>query len=166
MEHSKSYSQLGRFVVQFQHVESALTELLILMAHTDYEVARILINELGYSQRVNTMNVLFARFIDVRQITDQTIKKEFDELMKKLHELGARRNAMVHSHYWDWKNVEGSTGLLRQNSRLKTKKGMREEQEEELLPQDFEDDFKGLSDAQQKLEYFRLKIIDWQLPNE
>lgn len=165
MERSESYSQLGQFIVQFQHAEAALTELLVLMAGADDEVVRILVNELEYSQRVKTTDVMFARFIDVRRDTDQPAKQEFHRLMVELLSLGERRNEIVHSRYWDWKDVEGSMGLLRQNSKLKASRGTRDEQEEELLPQAFEKDFERLSQALQCLESFRLRVIDWMYPD-
>ncbi|HEX4985685.1 MAG TPA: hypothetical protein VFV71_06385 [Burkholderiales bacterium] len=165
MEHSGSYSQLGRFIVQFQHAEAALTELLVLMADADDEAVRILVNELEYSQRVKTTDVMFARFIDVRRNIDQSTKQEFHRLMVELLSLGERRNEMVHSQYWDWKNVEGSLGLLRQNSGLKASQGRRDVQEEELLPHAFEKDFERLSQTLHNLESFRLKVIDWLHPD-
>ena len=161
MERSESYSELGRFIVQFQHAEAVLTELLVLMAAADDEIVRIMVSELDYSQRVKTTDVMFARFIDVRGKVDQSVKQEFHRLMVKLLSLGERRNVMVHSRYWEWKDVEGSMGLLRQNSKLKASRGTREEQEEELLPQAFEKDFERLSQALRDLEHFRLRIIDW-----
>ena len=165
MERSESYTRLGRFIVQFQHAEAAITELLVLMASADDEAVRILVNELEYSQRVKTTDVMFARFIDVRRNTDQAAKQEFHHLMVELLSLGERRNEMVHSRYWDWEDVEGSTGLLRQNSKLRASQGTRDEQEEELLPQAFEKDFERLSQALQGLERLRLKVINWLYPD-
>ena len=164
MGRSESYGQLGRFIVQFQHAEAALTELLVLMAGADDEAVRILVNELEYSQRVKTTDVMFAWFINVRN-ADETVKSEFHRLMVELLSLGERRNEMVHSRYWDWRNVEGSMGLLRQSSKLRASQGTRSEQEEELLPQAFDKDFERLSRALQNLEGFRRRVIDWLYPD-
>lgn len=161
MEHPTAYHELGRFIVSFQHAEAVLTELLVLMANADDEAVRILVNELEYSQRVNTTDVLFARFVDLLRNPDQAAKAEFHSLMVQLAKLGERRNEFVHSKYALWINLEGASGLLRENSRLRASKGMREEQEEELLPQALSEDFQRLSAALQELERFRLKIIDW-----
>jgi hypothetical protein len=165
MERSASYSRLGRFIVQFQHAEAALTELLVLMAGVDDEAVRILVNELEYSQRVKTTDVMFAWFINVRRNADQAAKSEFHRLMVELLSLGERRNEMVHSRYWDWTNVEGSMGLLRQSSNLRSSQGTRSDQEEELLPQAFENDLERLSQALQNLEGFRRRVIDWLYPD-
>ncbi|MDA0738386.1 MAG: hypothetical protein O2999_11325 [Nitrospirae bacterium] len=165
MERSESYSQLGLFIVQFQNAETALTELLTLMAGTDDEAVLILVNELEYSQRVKTTDVMFARFIDLHRDTDKTVKQEFHRLMVELLRLGERRNEMVHSRYWDWQNIEGSMGLLRQNSKLRASRGTRDEHEEELLPEAFDKDLESLSKALGGLEHFRLRVIDWLYPD-
>jgi hypothetical protein len=164
MEQSTSYHELGRFIVSFQHAEAALTELLVLMAKADDEAVRILVNELEYSQRVKTADVMFARFVDLRRQLDQAEKTDFHCLMIEFRNLGGRRNEIVHSKYTPWINVEGASGLLRENSRLRASKGTREDEEEELLPQAFAEDFRRLSAALQQLERFRPKVIDWLYP--
>ncbi len=166
MSHSASYGQLGRFIVEFQHAEAALTDLLVLISKADDEAVRILVNELEYSKRVKTTDVMFAWFVDVHRNAVEAEKLQFHRLMVELLRLGERRNDMVHSKYWDWINVEGAAGLLRQNSKLSGSAGKREEEEEELLPDAFEEDFGKLSSALNELEKYRLKIIDWLYPNE
>ena len=164
MEQSTSYHELGRFIVSFQHAEAALTELLVLMAKADDEAVRILVNELEYSQRVKTTDVMFSRLVDLLRDPDQAAKADFHGLMVELGKLGERRNEIVHSKYTPWINVEGASGLLRENSRLRASKGTREEEEEEILPHAFAVDFRRLSAALQQMERFRLKIIDWLSP--
>ena len=158
--------QLGRFILLFQHTEAALTELLTLLADADDEFIRILVNELEYTKRVKTTGVLFARFLDIRRGSYDAEKKEFRELMTELLKLGERRNEMVHSKYSMWTNVEGASGLIRENSVLRASRGVRESTEEELLPEAFELDCGRISMALQSLEKFRLKIIDWVYPDE
>lgn len=131
------------------------------MAEADDEDVRILVNELGYSQRVRTTDVMFARFVDLLREPDQPAKATFHSLMVELGKLGERRNEIIHSKYSRWINIEGASGLLRENSRLRASKGTREDEEEELLPEAFSEDFRRLSAALQELERFRLKIIDW-----
>jgi hypothetical protein len=80
MTQSTVHEQIGHFIVMFQHAEAELTELLVLMAHADDEFIRILTNDLEYSKRVNTTDVMFARFIDLRPRTDETEKSEFHKL--------------------------------------------------------------------------------------
>ena len=100
-----AYHQLGRFIVAFQHLEDAVNTLLVLMANTDDEVVRILANDLEYGKRLNTADVLFARFVELRTNTRAQSKDEFHKLMIELRELGERRNDLVHSRYNPWLDV-------------------------------------------------------------
>ena len=160
-----AYHQLGRFIVDFQHLESAVSEVIVLLAGGDEEAARILANDLEYSKRLNTADVLFGRFIAIRANIDPASKAEFHKLMVDLRELGQRRNDMVHSRYQTWIDVGGNEGLLRLNSKLRGKAGEREESEEELQPAAFDADLETLSLAAKRLEHFRLKIIHWLYPD-
>ena len=160
-----AYHQLGTFIVNFQHAEAAIDEILVFLAKADSEAVRILVNELEYSQRLKTADVLLARFVDLQREPDLPAKAEFHKLMVELGKLGERRNDLVHSKYMSWINVEGAAGLIRQNSKLRASKGVREESEEELLPEAFNADFERLARALQELEVFRLKIIDWLYPD-
>ena len=164
MDSPTAYHQLGRFIVTFQHLEDTVNNLLVLMADTDDDVVRILANELEYSKRLNTADVLFARFVDLRNNTQKEAKSEFHKLMAELAKLGERRNDLVHSKYNPWFNVHGEEGLLRTNSKLRGSKGEREETEEELQPEAFNDDLQRLALAGGALEKFRLQIIDWLYP--
>ena len=159
-----AYHQLGRFIVTFQHLENAVNDLLVLMADTDDDVVRILANDLEYSRRLNTADVLFARFVDLRNNTQLEAKTEFHKLMVELRELGERRNDLVHSKYNPWLNIHGKEGLLRAISKLRGSKGEREETEEELQPEAFNDDLERLALAGGALEKFRLQIIYWLYP--
>lgn len=161
-----AYHQLGRFIVAFQRLEAAINEILVLMAEGDSEATRILVNDLEYSKRLKTADVLFAHFVDLRINTDKATKQEFHKLMVELGELGERRNDMVHSHYQPWINVHGSEGLLRRNSKLRGKAGEREELEEELQPDAFDQDFERLAKAAKQLEVFRRQVIDWLYPDD
>lgn len=160
-----AYHQLGHFIVAFQHLEGAVNELLELMSGGDCEATRILANDLEYSKRLNTADVLFARFVDIRNNTDPAAKGEFHKLMVELRDLGERRNEMVHSRYHHWIDVHGNEGLLRQNSKLRGKAGQREELEEELQPNAFDADLQRLAAAGGRLEKFRLQVIDWLYPD-
>ncbi len=160
-----AYHQLGRFIVAFQRLEAAVNDLLVLMADGDREATRILINDLEYSKRLNTADVLFARSVDLRINTDKATKQEFHKLMAELRELDERRNDIVHSHYQPWINIHGSEGLLRRNSKLLGKAGDRKEAEEELQPDAFDTDLKRLAAAGERLETFRRQIIDWLYPD-
>jgi transposase len=91
-------------------------------------------------------------------------KAEFHKLMLELREPGERRNDMIHSRYSPWIDVGGNEELLRQNSKLRGKAGEREESEEELQPAAFDTDPERLAQAAEKLDRFRLKVIDWLYP--
>lgn len=160
-----AYHQIGKFIVYFQHVEAAINEILVLLANADDEAVRILVNELEYSKRLKTADVMLARFVDLQRDPDLSAKADFHKLMSELGRLGERRNDIVHSKYAQWLNVEGALGLIRQNSRLRGSKGIREEDEEELLPEAFIADFDRLDSALQRLEVFRLKVINWLYPD-
>jgi hypothetical protein len=119
---------------------------------------------LEYSKRVKTTYVMFARFVDLQREPDEAAKADFRKLMVELGKLGERRNDIVHSKYTSWVNVEGAAGLIRESSKLRVRKGTREDEEEELLPEAFAADFERLSVALQSLERFRLRVIDWLYP--
>lgn len=159
-----AYHQLGQFIVTFQYLEDAVNNLLVLMADTDDGVVLILTNDLEYGKRLNTADVLFARFVDLRNNTRVEAKAEFHKLMVELRELGERRNDLVHSRYNTWLNVHGKEGLLRMNPKLRGSKGEREEKEEELQPEAFNGDLQRLAAAGAALDNFRLQVIDWLCP--
>lgn len=164
MQENVAYHQIGRFVVMFQRAEQQLTELLVLMANADDEFVRILVNELEYSKRVKTTDVMFGRFVDLQRKPDESAKGQFHDLMKELLRLGERRNEIVHSKYTPFIDVDGVPGLRRKNSKLVASKGQRDVQEEDLLAESFGEDLKRLSDASRALEDFRLKAIEWLYP--
>ena len=160
-----AYHQIGKFVVCFQHAEAAISEILILLASADDEAVRTLINELDYSQRLKTADVMLARFVELQRVPDVSAKTDFHKLIVELGKLGERRNELVHSKYTQWLNVEGAFGFIRQNSKLRGGKGTREEVEEKLLPDAFNEDIENLDRILQRLEVFRLKIINWLYPD-
>lgn len=160
-----AYHQIGKFIVLFQDVEAEVKEILVLLTEADGEMVSILINDLEFSKRLSSADVIFSRFVDLRSGTDKAAKPEFHKLMTDLNKLGERRNEIVHSQYVDWVNIDGAKGLIRENSKNRGSKGIREKKEEELLPEAFETDFANLYSALQSLEKFRLRIIDWLYPD-
>lgn len=158
--------QLGEFIVLFQHAEASINELLVLLSRVADKAMRIHVRELGYSQRLKTVDALFSRLVDLQRNPDLPAKAAFHKLMVLLGELGRRRNELVHSTYMTLIDVAGDVGLFRQNSRLRDSKGIREQKEEELLPDAFNKDIESLDIALQELGKFRLKIIDWIYPGE
>ncbi|WP_088332377.1 hypothetical protein [Lacimicrobium sp. SS2-24] len=154
------FQQLGKFIYNFQLVETLIKDLIELIANSDDEMIRILMNELSFSQKVKTVNVMFSRLIDVKNNTIESDKSDFHKLMSKILKLAERRNDLVHSRYYSYLSQEHEIGLLRKNSKLRGKSGVREETEEVLFSVNFNDDFEKLSEVINHLEQFRLKIID------
>jgi hypothetical protein len=162
MEQPAPFNQLGRFVFLFQHIEAALTDLLVHIAGGDSEVILILVNELEFAKRVKTTDVMFSRHVDLHEPARSNEKVEFHKLMVEVGKLAERRNDIVHSKYMLWRNVDGLDGLIRYNAKLSGKKGIREEVEEEMLPENFEEDCGRCAVALMALEKFRLMLIDWE----
>ena len=161
-----AYHQLGKFIVDFQHAEETINKIIIFLANAnDEEAIRILLNEFEYSQRLKTADVMFARFVELQRESDPSAKTDFHNLISELSKLGERRNDLVHSKYMRWIHISGTEGLIRQNSKLRARKGLREQEEEELLPEAFTADLQKLASALQKLETFRLKVLDWLYPD-
>jgi hypothetical protein len=158
------FHQLGRFIVQFQAIETLLNEVLALIADSDQEAVYILTNELEYSKRLKTADVLFARFVGLHADGDNTARTEFHRIVVELNRLGARRNELVHSNYYEWFDIDGAHGFLRRHSRLKGEAGKREETEEELRPEIFNLDLEHLTKAENALEAIRRRVIDWLHP--
>lgn len=156
--------QLGEFIVCFQHLEDQINDLLVLLARTDDSVVRILVNDLEFSKRLTTADVLFAYVVDIGNNINEEAKADFRKLTNELRKLGERRNDLVHSRYNPWTDTQGNEGLIRTNSKLLGGRGVREEREEELHSEDFEADLQQLSDAAGKIEKFRQQIIDWLHP--
>ena len=162
MTDSDPYHLLGKFVVTFQHLENGVKEIISLLVQAkDDEMILILMNELDNSARLKTVDVLFQRFTSVRKGDFKDDNTDFHKLVTTLLKLAVRRNEIVHSLYFDWITEHGESGFVRQNSKLRASKGEREESEEELLPKDLWSDIGELNNACDRLESYRLKIIDW-----
>lgn len=156
-----AFHQLGLFVYSFQSVEREVEEIILLLMEADEEMVAILMSELDFSQKLRTVDVLFSRFIDVRRGISVDEKTSFHKLVSRIIKLCERRNEIVHSKYYTWQNIEGKLGLLRQNSKLRASKGVREESEEELLPEAFDVDEKNISECLSDLDRYRLKVLNW-----
>lgn len=164
-----TYHQLGRFVVTFQHVEHAVTEIILLLTQGDDEATKMLVNDLGYAQRVRTASSLFTRFIDLQTKKDEQdgkAKTDFYALLSELEILGKRRNELVHSRYVNWHPLGGGQGLLRTKQRRPTKSPATELKEEGMTPESFEADFLNLAKALMLLENARLNILDLLYPDQ
>lgn len=157
--------QLGRYVVLFQNLESLLNETLI---HTinieDQEIVQILIHELDFGKRVSTADVLFSYVINSRFPKHAAEIKLFNNLAKDIIELSKRRNEFVHSGYTRWTDITGRDGLIRSHSKFKTSHGKRQTIDEDMLPESFEKDHATILEALERLDKFRLLLIDLNNP--
>jgi len=158
------FEQLGKFIFKFQHIEADVVRLIIYLAQADDEMIEIIISELGFFQRIKTLDVMFARFADLHKDIDDDEKKRFHKLISFLQTIAQRRNELVHSTYFSYLTLEKRIGLLRKNSKLSGSKGERQVTEEELHKESFEKDFKMVSQASQELHHFELQLIEWLHP--
>lgn len=156
-----SFHQLGLFVYSFQMVERQVEDIIVLLMNADDEMVAIFMSELDFSEKLKTVDVLYSRFIDVRRSLKGADRNAFHKVISQVIKLCERRNEILHSKYDTYQNVEGKLGLLRQNSRLRASKGMRELSEEELLPEALDMDVKNISSCLNELEMYRLKVLDW-----
>jgi hypothetical protein len=158
--------QLGLYVVKFQAIEELLNNVIALIANSDEESVAILISGLEFNKRTKVADVLFARFLGLRVGKDDGERATFHSVMTKLEKLAERRNDLVHSTYNNLYHVDGSLGLLRKNSKLRSSAGRREETVEQLKAESFNADFAQLAAAEDALEALRMKIINWRHPIE
>lgn len=158
--------QIGHFIVRFQGVETLLNELIILMASdVDREIVTILVHELEFGKRVATADVLFGHVVRTRYPNQEQHIKRFHQIADDLIELSKVRNALVHSRYNVWIDVAGRAGVIRSNSRLKPAKGVRIEEEFDMLPEAFERDLDYVMTIVDRLEEYRILLINWLYPN-
>jgi hypothetical protein len=152
--------QLGTFIVLFQHVEAAINDLIAMLAGADEDVVDILINSLGYAERVRSADALVTRLERLAGRPESEWQKTFHTLSERLVKLGSRRNHFVHSRWFHWTNTEGQIGLLRRNARLRPRTALLDETEEELQPEAFEADLENLTAALGELEGFRQELLN------
>lgn len=157
------YQQLGKFVILFQNIERAIIELMVLMAKADDEAIEILVNELDYSKKIKTTDVLFSHYINIRTV-DSNEKNKFHILMTSCLELGELRNNLLHSSYAQQIENGEVTMLIRINSKLRSSKGIREVKEDNLTNKLFNKYFEDITSVLHQIEAFRLKIIYWEYP--
>lgn len=110
--------QLGKMIVLFQQVESALRWLgCTILDPDDSKLGHIILNQLSFSKMVSVVHALAAtRF-------DQNLKhlKKIDELLKKCTKAEKRRNQLTHS---DWGRVPKFPDLARRKKACIGKAGL------------------------------------------
>jgi len=136
--------QLGKFVLLFQGLESALIELFGITAGEDYPAA-ILPAETKYRRLVGSTDLAFFHFVDQLRQPDVETKARFHELMERCQDIGVFRDRLVHSKY----------ALL-----IRTGKAVGEA----LSAESFEPYFQKIAEALAELEFFKLRVVEWKQP--
>ena len=126
-------AELGQFVVAFQAVEASLVELTIQVTNSDPEYVAALTAELEFNSKARALDVIFTRFAQIHDLTEETPHAEFHKLMARVQKLATRRNDIVHSFYNAHITVEGELGITRRPTKLKPSEGMREQPSEDIL---------------------------------
>jgi len=162
MENEFAFKQLGEFVVKFQVIENQIRELIMYIISENEDFIEILITDLEFTNRIKKCDIVFSRFCNIHPGPDERSQKSFHDLMNSILKAAERRNELVHSNYYTWQNIHGETGLLRQNFKNKASKGAVEMQEEEILPKDLLSDIANLDNISERIEEFRLQVVDWR----
>ena len=161
MTFAASTEQLGKFVLDFQRVEQEIQGIACLLSEGNEQVTRILIAKLDYGALLTTVDAVFEYLADVKHGMLPPRRKAFHDLITELHVLGRRRNDLVHSTYTPWQDAEGNFGLIRENIKLDQGKGVRQNQYEELLPNALSGEVERIKSALERVDQFRLEIINW-----
>ena len=159
MPNNPIYNKLGEYIVSFQNAENQINELIILLVDADDVYIQILLNDHTFSSRLKIADVIFSRFIDVKLIIESQ-KTDFHKLIIRLMKQGERRNDYVHSSYCSWLNISGELGFIKENTKLRSSKGLLESNEEELLKISFNNDLEEINQILLEIEKFRIQVVD------
>ena len=165
MAENAHHQQLGKFVVLFQGLESALVEMFGVTAGEDYAAA-ILPAETRYRRLVGSTDLTFSHFVDqLRQPALET-KARFHELMERCLDIGVLRNRLVHSKYALLISAGHVAAPVRGKAEPKFKGGSRRQViGEALSAESFEPYFQKIAEALAELESFKLRVVEWKHPN-
>jgi hypothetical protein len=158
------YSQLGRFVLTFQEVEEAMVELIVALNDSDPEYIATLTAELEFTAKARALDIIYTRFAQIHQLSDQSPHPEFHSLVKRIEKLAKRRNELVHSFYLKLIIVDGSVALERKPTRLKPSEGLREQAAEGIGSEQLETEISNMQEILKELEKYRLLAIDVLYP--
>ena len=153
-------AELGQFVVAFQAVEASLVELTIQVTNSDPEFVAALTAELEFNSKARALDVIFTRFAQIHDLTEETPHAEFHKLMARVQKLATRRNDIVHSFYNAHITVEGELGITRKPTKLKPSEGMREQPSEDILVGQLKAEIGEIHSLLAELESYRLRAID------
>ena len=158
------HEELGQFLVAFQSVEAALTNLIVYVTDFDSEYIEALTAELEFNSKARALDVIFTRFAQIHGLTDTSPHPEFHKLMTKVQKLATRRNEIVHSFYHMLTTSDGREGVVRRPTKLRPSEGIREQPHEDILPGKLKDEINEIKSLLSELEVYRLKAIDLQYP--
>lgn len=160
------HQELGKFIVLFQTMDSAINDLIISIADKKHFVAEAFIAKTEFTAKMDVADVIFTHFVDITANTDKTEKENFRSLIKECKTIGQERNVIVHSVYYPLTKADGTKRLIQQNPRLKFKSSSQIViNDNELAIDDFTKINEKISEALKEIERFRLKLIDWEYPN-
>ena len=165
MSHETVHARLGQFVLKFQAVEAAMVELTVQLVDADPEYIATLTAELEFSAKARALDVIFARFAQLHQLTEASPHPEFHKLMTQVQSLATRRNDLVHSFYSLLVTVDGRVALARAPTKLKPSVGLRVQPTEDILVARFDNDLSEILGILQEIERYRLVAIDKLYPD-
>lgn len=166
MHSKKLHEELGQFLVAFQSIEAALTDLIIYVTDFDSEYIEALTAELEFNSKARALDVIFTRFAQIHGLTDESPHPEFHKLMTKVQKLAPRRNEIVHSFYHTLMTSDGQVGVMRRPTKLKPSEGVREQPHEDILPGKLKEEINEIQSLLSELETYRLKAIKLQYPEQ
>ena len=158
------HARLGQFVLTFQAVEAAMVELIVQISNADPEYVATLTAELEFTAKARALDVIYTRFAQIHQLTDQSPEPKLHSLAVQIQKLATRRNDLVHSFYALLTTVDGSLALARQPTKLKPSEGRRKQEEEDILPDRLEREIQEMKRLLSQLEEIRVSVIDIQYP--
>jgi len=155
---------LGEFLVVFQAIEAAVTDLIEFVVDGDPEYVHALTAELEFSSKLRALDVIFTRWARIHRVTEASPHPEFHRLMGKLLELANRRNEIVHSFYNLLITVDGELALTRRPTRLRPSKGERHDPVEDILPGALVLETQEMRAKLRELALFRQLVLDIRYP--
>lgn len=165
MNHSEILTRLGHFVLTFQAVEAAMAELIVQLIDGDPEYVSTLTAELEFNSKARALDVIYARYSQINGISKASPNPEFHALISRIQKLATRRNDLVHSFYNLLITVDGEVALSRQPTKLKPSKGLREQSEEDILPEQLEKEISEMNIILKEIEKYRLQAIEIKYSN-
>ncbi len=163
MVENAHHRQIGKFVVLFQGLESALIGIIGVITDEDY-AAPILPAETKYRRLVGATDVNFSHIVDRLHQPDLEAKARFHELMERCLHIGVLRDRLIHSKYallTVARNV--FVAPAQENGKLECKEGSRGQViGEDPAIESFEPYGRQIAELVAEIESFRRQVIEWK----